>query len=74
MLLSTQFTLLCHCCKGVTKIDLTLHLSACVGSLIVLYLFLKKYRLRSFVDESEWEMMHEQIVILQDKVLPLFSF
>ena len=80
MWLSTQFTLLCHCCQGVTDsrmlyvwnklIGLTLCLSALcfVGSLTTLYLFKKKIRLQSFVDESEREMMHEQIIVLQDKV------
>jgi len=31
-------------------------------------LLLAKIRLQSFVDEGEREMMHEQIIILQDKV------
>lgn len=39
------------------------------GSLMAFYCYLKKkLRLQSFVDEGEREMMHEQIIALQDKV------
>jgi hypothetical protein len=33
------------------------------------YCYFKNNRLQSFVDEGEREMMHEQIIVLQDKVL-----
>ena len=79
MWLSTQFKFLWHCYQGVTDSRMLYVWNKLIGLIrFICFVFcwklnhtlfvLKKIRLQSFVDESEREMMHEQIIVLQDKV------